>query len=96
MHKTLDKGTICKLINASIEEEAKAGHDYVDILEAIPSTEEYEECAEAITEIMEDEINHSLTLIRIGKKLGCKPPDLKKEDEEMLGVVNHIHKIEIK
>ena len=93
--RRIDKSTICKLINASIEEEAKAGHDYTEILEAIPTTEDYKECAEIITEILEDEINHSLALIRIGKQLECKPPDLNKEDEEMLGIVNHIHKIEI-
>lgn len=92
---TLDKGTVCQLINASIEEEAKAGHDYVDILEVIPPGEEYEDCAKAITEIMEDEINHALTLMKIGKKLGCKKPDLKRKDEELLKIVSHIHKIEI-
>ena len=95
MNGAIDKSTMCKLINASIEDEAKAGHEYVEILEAIPHSEEYEECAEAIKEIMEDEINHALTLIKIGKSLGCKEPDLKKEDEEMLDIANHVHKIEI-
>ncbi len=96
MNGNIDKSIMCKLINASIEDEAKAGHEYVEILEAIPTDEEYEECAEAIKEIMEDEINHAITLMKIGKELGCKEPDLKKEDEELLDVVNHVHKIKIK
>ncbi len=92
----IDKSVICQLINASIEDESKAGHEYAEILEAIPKDEEYKECAEAILKIMEDETNHFLILIRIGKSLGCKEPSLSKEDKDFFKVSNHIHKIKIK
>ncbi len=93
--KKIDKSVICQLINASIEDESKAGHEYAEILEAIPKNEEYKECIEAILKIMEDEMNHFLILIRIGKELGCKEPKLSDEDEDFLKVSNHIHKIKI-
>lgn len=95
-HRSIDKGVVCQLINASIEDESKAGNEYTEILEHIPHTEEFEECSEAITKIMEDEINHAVTLIRISKALGCKKPELSEEDEAMYDIVNHVHKIKIK
>lgn len=67
-----DKSIICQLINASIEEESKASDEYGEILDVMPEDEEFEECIEAVAEIMEDELKHSVMLKRIGKRLGCK------------------------
>lgn len=94
--KKIDKSVVCQLINASIEDESKAGHEYAEILEAIPQEEEYRECIEAIVKIMQDEINHSLILMRIGKALGCKEPELSKDDEELISLSNHIRKVKLK
>ncbi len=91
----IDKITICQLINASIEDELRAGHEYVEILDFIPSEPEYKECSETLVKIMEDEANHAIKLIKIGKMLNCKPPDVKKEDKEMLKVVNHISEVKM-
>lgn len=94
--RKLDRTVICQLINASIEGEAHGAHEYVEILEAIPEDEEYHECSEAVKKIIEDEINHSLILIRMGKQLGCRKPELTEEDEEILKVAGHIHKVKLK
>lgn len=94
--KKLDKKIVCQLINVSIEDEIRAGHEYKEILEAIPDDKEYEECSRAIVKIMRDEINHAIILRKIGETLECKEPYLKKEDEELLkqfGIVNHEIKI---
>lgn len=95
-HKKLDKNTLCKLVNASIEEEIGAANEYAEILALIPKDDEFEECADVIKEIMEDESKHAFDLIKTGKTLGCKAPDLKEEDKKILDIVNHVHKIEIK
>lgn len=91
----IDKNTLCKLINASIEEENKACHDYIDILEIIPNDDNYEECRELVTEILEDEISHSLALIKIGKQLGCEQPELTDDDKEMLRMFEDDHETEL-
>lgn len=94
--KKIDRNVVCELINASIEEEANAKHEYAEILKAIPRDEEYEECSDAIVKIMEDEVNHAITLIKIGRALGCKKPELDEDDEDIVDIVNHIQEIEIK
>jgi len=91
-----NKQLICKLVNAAVEEETNAGKEYAEILAVIPDEDEYKECSEAIVKIMEDEANHALTLIKIGKQLNCKEPKLSEDDEELIELSKHLHKIKYK
>lgn len=89
--KKLNKTVICQLVNALIEDESKARHEYTEILEAIPKDDEYKEFIETIIKIKEDEINHGIMLIEMGKKLKCKEPNLTDDDAEFFKIVSHIH-----
>lgn len=91
-----DSNLVCKLINAAIDDETKAGKEYSEVLAAIPDESQYKECSEAIIKIMEDEANHALTLIKIGRHLNCPEPKLSKDDEELIEISKHLHKIKYK
>lgn len=91
-----DKKTICKLINAAIEDETQAGREYSEILKVIPLQDEFDECSKEVVKIMEDEMNHALILIKIGEKLGCEEPHLSKDDQELIELSKHIYKIKLK
>ena len=61
-----------------IKDETDAGHKYAKLLKDVPI--EDEDSSKEVIKIMEDEANHAIGLIKIGKIYGCGKPKLKKED----------------